>query len=294
MVSKRQAFDVQSDRNRKGSLEKEGTGEEPERAKQDSNFNDFDKMREESSFAVGQTWALYDTNGMPRLYARIREVSVPGFGLSVTWLEPDPDDEEEIKRRAKELPVSIGKFRLGKNGSIKDQRRFSHVVHCNEGSSAGKFSIYPRKGETWAVFKGRYKSLLENWEIDWSADLDSHSKYQYAFVEILSEHEHGSTPVGFLHKAKGFLSVFCRFTEETETSYIHGNGKYQFSHRVPSFKTTGTEAKGVPRGAYELDPTALPENIKEIDVPLHLLAEPIVSNSEDNTHSQCVYLLVKE
>ncbi|ESQ41876.1 hypothetical protein EUTSA_v10015238mg [Eutrema salsugineum] len=223
---------------------------------------------------------------MPRLYAQIRKVSISSFCLSVTWLEPDPDEEEEIQ---KDLPVSIGRFRLGENEDINDRGRFSHVVHCNEGRSAGKFSIYPREGETWAVFKGRYKSLYQNWDIDWSADPDSHCKYNYAFVEILSEYDGGSSaPVGFLHKARGFPSVFCRFTEEIVKSCIRHTK--QFSHRVPSFKMTGLEAEGVPRGAYELDPKSLPENIKEIDVPLHLLTELTVSNSENNDkNSQCVH-----
>ncbi|CAH2072417.1 unnamed protein product [Thlaspi arvense] len=280
-----------------GSLAKEEAGEEPERAKQDSTFNDFDKLREEGSFAVGQTWALYDNkvDGMPRLYAQIRKVSVSGFCLSVTWLEPDPDDEDRVQKRDKELPVSVGWFKLGENKDIKDRGRFSHVVQCNEGSSADRFSVYPREGETWVVFKGRYKRPLSmNWEVDWSADPGSPCKYNYAFVQILSEYDDGSSaPVGFLHKAKGFSSVFCRFTEEVVRSYIHRADTERFSHRVPSFKMTGVEAEGVPRGSYELDPAALPENIKEIDVPLHLLAEPTVSNSEDNTHSQCVYFASK-
>ncbi|CAA7061904.1 unnamed protein product [Microthlaspi erraticum] len=288
VFSKRQAFDAQINRNRKGSLVKEEAREEPERAKQDSTFNDFDKLREGSSFAVGQTWALYDTDGMPRLYAHITKVSAPGFELSVTWLEPDPDVKEEIQRYDEDLPVSVGRFKLGKTEDIKDQRRFSHVVHCNEGSSAGTFSVYPRKGETWAIVKGRYKSICRYLDIDWSADPDSHWKYNYAFVEIVSEYPDRSlhkpkgfpgvpvVPVGFLHKAKGFSSVFCRFNKEVVPSYILRGGTEQFSHRVPSFKTTGIEAEGVPRDAYELDPAALPENIKEIDVPLHLLIEPAV------------------
>ncbi|CAN8255318.1 unnamed protein product [Cochlearia groenlandica] len=297
VFSKRRAFDLKSDINPQGSTVKEEACEEPERARYDSIFNDFDKLREESGFTVGQTWALYDDDidGMPRLYAQITKVSVPGFELGVTWLEPDPDEEEGIKHRDKDLPVSFGKFRLGKNESIKHQRRFSHVVRCSEGSSAGKFSIYPRKGETWAVFKGRSKGLC-SWDIDWSPDPVSHSKYTYAFVEIVSEYEEKSstTRVGFLHKTKRFKSVFCRFTEEIETCYIHRNDSYEFSHRVPSFKVTGTKAKGMPPwGAYELDPAALPKYIKEIDVPLHLLAEPKVFNSEDNTHTGCVYFASK-
>ncbi|KAL0709722.1 hypothetical protein Bca4012_016700 [Brassica carinata] len=301
LFSKRQTLEVQNNVNLKGSLKKEESGEEPVRAKQDSSFNDFDKLREERDFAVGQTWALYDdkVDGMPRLYAQITKVSVPGFCLSVTWLEPDPDDKEELHSYEKDLPVSVGWFKLGKSEDIKDLRRFSHLVHCNKGSSAGsRFSVYPREGETWAIFKGRYKRNSWSYrDVDWSADPGSHRKYNYAFVEIVPEEDAhiDAPPVGFLHKAKGFSSVFCRFAKEVVKSYIQCSHTEQFSHRVPSFKMAGTEAAGVlRRGAYELDPAALPENIKEIDVPSHLLEEPTVSDSEeDNKHSQCVYFASK-
>ncbi|KAJ4882516.1 hypothetical protein Rs2_32609 [Raphanus sativus] len=300
--SKRRAFGVQSNINLKGSLEKKEAREEPERANQDSTFNDFDKLREESKFDVGQTWALYDYNvdGMPRLYAQITKVSVPGFCLTVTWLEPDPDDKEKIQGYEKGLPVSVGRFKLGKTEDIKDRGRFSHLVQCSEGSSAGTFSVYPKEGETWAIFKAHITSLSSYFNHDWSAHPDSHCKYNHGFVEILSKgDDYRRVPIGFLHKAKGFSGVFCRFNKEVDKSYIKSGCTMQFSHRVPSFKTTGLEAEGVPRrGAYELDPAALPENIKEIDVPLHLLEEPTptVSNSEeenDNTHSPCVYFASK-
>ncbi|XP_010492903.2 PREDICTED: uncharacterized protein LOC104770210 [Camelina sativa] len=293
VFSKRNAFDVQN-----GSLEKEEAGEEPDRAKQVSNFNDFNKLREEGKVSVGQIWALYDdtVDGMPRLYAQIRKISVPGFDVSVTWLEPDPYEEELIQKYEKDLPVSVGRFKLGKDETIKDHTRFSHVVHCNEGTGAGKFSVYPRKGETWALFKGRHKTSYSYRDINWLADPSSPNKYQYAFVEIVSEATVPNEPepsTGFLHKAKGFSSLFCLFTEEIVTSYISRHYDYQFSHQVPSFKTTGEEAEGVPRGAYELDPAALPANLKEIDVPLHLLAEPTEPKSENNTLSQCVHFASK-
>ncbi|XP_056846701.1 uncharacterized protein LOC108816181 isoform X2 [Raphanus sativus] len=146
---------------------------------------------------------------------------------------------------------------------------------------------------------GRFKYITSSFDIDWSAHPDSHCKYNYGFVEVFSEDgDHPRVPIGFLHKAKGFSGVFCRFNEEVDMSYVLRGYPKQFSHRVPSFKTTGIEAEGVPgRGAYELDPAALPEHIKEIDVPLHLLEEPTVSNSEEgdkkNTHSQCVYFASK-
>uniref|UniRef100_A0A0D3EEA4 DUF3444 domain-containing protein n=1 Tax=Brassica oleracea var. oleracea TaxID=109376 RepID=A0A0D3EEA4_BRAOL len=294
--------ELQGNINLKGSLGKKVVREEPERSKHDSTFNDFDKPREEIKFAVGQTWALYDdkVDGMPRLYAQITKVSVPGFCLSVTWLEPDPDPKEEIQGYEKGLPVSVGRFKLGKTEDIKDRGRFSHLVQCKEGSSAGTFSVYPKEGETWAIFKAHITSLSSYRNHDWSAHPDSHSKYNYAFVKIWSkDDDYPRVPIGFLHKAKGFSGVFCRFNKEVDKSYIKRGFTEQFSHRVPSFKTTGIEAEGVPRrGAYELDPAALPENIKEIDVPLHLLEEPspTVSNheeEEDSTHSQCVYFASK-
>ncbi|ESQ41881.1 hypothetical protein EUTSA_v10015592mg [Eutrema salsugineum] len=196
----------------------------------DPKFNDFDKVREDANFGVGQTWALYDTaDGMPRLYAQIRKVLAPSFGLRITYLEPDPVDEKELLWFEEDLPVSAGKFRLGKNENTKDRSRFSHLIQCNEGTNTGHFTISPRKGETWALFK--------NWDIKWSSEPDSHRKYEYEFVEVLSD---------YADRAGVFVA---------------------YLYRVPSFKLTGTEGKGVPKDAYELDQTALPETIEEFIVP---------------------------
>ncbi|CAA0403485.1 unnamed protein product [Arabidopsis thaliana] len=238
-------------------------------------FNDFSKLREEANFKVGQTWALYDTmDGMPRLYAQIRKVSAPCFGLMITYLEPDSNDEKELQWFEKDLPVSVGNFRLGENKSTKDRSIFSHVIHCNERSNAScfsitcrfistyHFSVSPRNGETWALFK--------NWDIKWSLKPDSHRKYEYEFVKILSDYaDETGVYVAYLHKAKGFASVFFRMGRGYEGIFrILPQSLYRFSHRIPSFKLTGIEGKGVPKDAYELDKAALPETIEEFIVPL--------------------------
>ncbi|KAG7551151.1 hypothetical protein ISN45_Aa06g018530 [Arabidopsis thaliana x Arabidopsis arenosa] len=243
-------------------------------------FNDFDKLREEVNFEVGQTWAVYDTvDGMPRLYAQIRKVLAPCFELRITYLEPDPNGEKELQWFEEDLPVSVGMFRLGENKSTQDRSIFSHVIHCNERSNTlcfsvtcrfiktCHFSVSPRKGETWALFK--------NWDIKWSSEPDSHRKYEYEFVEILSDYsDEGGVYVAYLHKAKGFASVFFRMGTGYEGIFrILPQSLYRFSHRVPSFKLTGIEGKGMPKDAYELDKAALPETIEEIIVP---------SNSESN------------
>ncbi|ESQ41878.1 hypothetical protein EUTSA_v10013076mg [Eutrema salsugineum] len=227
-------------------------------------FNDFEKLREEVNFAVGQTWALYDkVDGMPRLYAQIRKVSAPSFGLRITYLEPDPDDEKEIQWFEEDLPVSAGKFRLGRNQNTKDRSIFSHLIQCNVGTNTGHFVISPRKGETWALFK--------NWDMKWSSEPDSHRKYEYEFVEILSDYtDEAGVSVAYLHKAKGFASVFFRMgTDNADIFHILPHSLYRFSHKAPSFKLNGVEGKGLPKDAYELDQAALPEPIEEVIVPFY-------------------------
>ncbi|ESQ41880.1 hypothetical protein EUTSA_v10015337mg [Eutrema salsugineum] len=241
----------------------------------DPKFNDFDKVREDANFAVGQTWALYGTaDGMPRLYAQIRKVLAPSFGLRITYLEPDPVDEKELLWFEEDLPVSVGKFRFGKNQNTRDCSRFSHLIQCNEGSKTGHFTVTPRTGETWALFK--------NWDMKWSSEPESHRKHEYEFVEIFSDYADGTGIfVAYLHKAKGFASVFFRMgTDNADIFRILPHSLYRFSHKVPSFKLNGVE--GVPKDAYELDQAALPETIEEVIVP---------SNSESKRKSkpQAIY-----
>ncbi|CAN6806232.1 unnamed protein product [Brassica oleracea] len=219
-------------------------------------FNDFEKLRENANYAAGETWALYDTaDGMPREYAKIRRVSAPSFGLRITYLEPDPDNEKEIQWFEQDLPVSVGKFRLGSSENTKDRSRFSHPIQiqCNEGgTNSGHFTVSPRKGETWALFK--------NWDIiKWSSEPDSHRSFEYEFVQILSDYADGAgVYVSYLHKAKGFASVFFRVgTGPEDILLILAHSLYRFSHRIPSFKLTGFKGKD----AYELDQAALPKTI---------------------------------
>ena len=72
--------------------------------------------------------------------------------------------------------------------------------------------------------------------------------------------------VAFLHKAKGYASVFFRMgTGHADIFRILPHRLYRFSHSVPFFKLTGIE--GVPKDAYELDKAALPETIEDTIVP---------------------------
>ncbi|PRQ42028.1 putative DnaJ domain-containing protein [Rosa chinensis] len=188
-----------------------------------------------SIFKANQTWALFDdeADGMPRYYAFVKKVlHTPGFKLKIIWLDANPDN--------------------------RDHRMFSHQVHCRKGRGKSSFLVYPRKGETWALYK--------NWDIGWSSEPEKHIPYKYEFVEVLSDFvDDIGTEVASLAKVKGFVSLFEQKKQSGDILHrIPPNELYRFSHRIPSFKMTGNERDDVPKGSFELDPASLPTNLDEL------------------------------
>ncbi|XP_065863545.1 uncharacterized protein [Euphorbia lathyris] len=239
-------------------------------------FNDFEEGKSTGSFSVGEVWALYDTLGaMPRFYARIRKVISPNkFKLRMTWLEPVPDNEDETQWVNKGLPVSCGKFRDGVSETTEERLMFSHKVSWEKGTEKDMYKIFPRKGETWAIIK--------NWSLKWKSQSEPFEKFEYEFVEILSEYTEGvGVTVAYLGKLKGFVCVFCRISKEGNATFQIPHGElYRFSHMIPSFKLTDKEKQGVPKGSFELDPASLPTNIEEVAVPKEFVVE--VDNNHHN------------
>ncbi|XP_076924506.1 uncharacterized protein LOC143586974 [Bidens hawaiensis] len=222
----------------------------------DQDFINFDKVKEEHCFAVDQIWACYDSiDGMPRFYAHINKI-YSNFKLRFTWLEPDPDDDLEIKWAENGLPVACGAFVHGETEETRDRLMFSHQIIYNK-KTGSKFScvISPHKGEIWALYK--------DWDINWRFDSKSQKKFKYDIVEILSVND-DCVYVGFLLKVKGFVSVFKRIIRARDADHtIASNERFRFSHRVPSAKLTGTERAGVPLGSFELDMASLPGDFED-------------------------------
>nr|XP_017222956.1 PREDICTED: uncharacterized protein LOC108199582 isoform X1 [Daucus carota subsp. sativus] len=219
----------------------------------DPDFSDFDKNREEKRFAAGQIWAVYDTlDTLPRFYTQIVKVLRPNFKLRIIWLEPDLDDNDEIKWAEEGLPIACGKFRPGSIENTENHLMFSHVVSWDKGIRRNTFKIYPKKGDTWALFK--------SWNINWSSDPESHRKYEYEFVEVLSNYANGTAiSVAYLGKVKGYVCLFCRAKQEgVDTFEIEPTELFRFSHKIPSFRITGKDRKGIPLEFFELDPAGLP------------------------------------
>ncbi|XP_059302422.1 uncharacterized protein LOC132054428 [Lycium ferocissimum] len=244
----------------------------------DPEFSDFDKLKAQNCFAIDQIWACYDTaDSMPRFYAHIRKVYSPEFKVMFTWLEAHPEDQRGRAWVTAELPVGCGKFRRGSTEFTSDRLTFSHQVQCEMGKR-GLYIVYPRKGETWALFK--------DWDISWGSDPDNHRKYKYEIVEILSDYVVDvGVQVGYLDKMTRFVSLFKR-TRLTEVGsfFVKPNELYKFSHRIPSFKMTGTEGEGVPAGSFELDPASLPVNPDDIWYPEKVMQDNRAANSEPREH----------
>lgn len=224
-------------------------------------FNDFDKDRTESQFAVDQIWAAYDTDGcMPRYYARIRKIIPDQSKWDVTWLEPcpDSDNQDEVDWVEEELPFACGNFKKGSRGEV-DFCSFSYLVCWEKGRDRGRYKIYPRKGDIWALFK--------DWSMKWSSNPDMHREYKFEVVEVLSDYDKETgLKVARLVKLKGFVSLFHRTRNKEKDSFQILPGELlRFSHRIPSYRMTGKERADVPKGSYELDPASLPSDIEEVE-----------------------------
>lgn len=228
----------------------------------DPDFSDFDKLRDESHFRVDQFWACYDDtfDGMPRYYAKVMKVSDSPFELRIRWLEAVPISDAYKRWVDEGLPVGCGSFKLvGKNEKVSGSLSFSHKVHCEMGKKKGSHFIYPREGEVWALFR--------DWDISLSSNHEAPKDFRYEVVEVLSDFDAGSgIEVCYLNKVAGFVSLFRR-ASETNSFVIEPTELYKFSHCVPSFKMTGTERQGVPKGSLELDPAALPMNPDDLYFP---------------------------
>ncbi|KAM3378260.1 putative protein isoform X1 [Capsicum galapagoense] len=240
----------------------------------DPEFSVFDKHKAQNCFETDQIWACYDaTDGMPRFYAHIRKVYGPEFRVMFSWLEAHPEDQSGRAWVSAELPVGCGKFKRGSTEFTSDRLTFSHQVQC-EMDKRVLYIVYPRKGETWALFKG--------WDISWSSDPENHRKYKYEIVEIMSDYvEDVGVLVCYLDKLTKFVSLFQRSRPAgVGTFFIKRNELYKFSHRIPSFKMNGTEREGVPAGSFELDPASLPLNPDDIWYPGKVTEDSKAANFE--------------
>ncbi|CAI9091286.1 OLC1v1026263C1 [Oldenlandia corymbosa var. corymbosa] len=204
---------------------------------------------------VGETWACFDAKDkMPRTYARVTKVINNGgeIRLEVVWLKPCPVLRGEEEWVDAGLPVTCGKFEKGRS-SVESLNIFSHPKVC---ALHHPWIIYPRAGETWAVYK--------DWDVvEWVSDRELHRHCEYEIVEILPHSRGVSSSSGIrvahLDKITGSMNSYKRRSNNDEDTFlIKHSCLYRFSHAVPSVKTIRNDGNGIPEITFELDLNCLP------------------------------------
>ncbi|OVA09555.1 DnaJ domain [Macleaya cordata] len=254
----------------------------------DPDFHDFDRDRSERSFGDNQVWAAYDDDdGMPRYYAMIHNVmSLNPFKMRISWLNSKTNTElGPLNWIGSGFSKTCGDFRVGKYEINSSLNSFSHKVRWTKGTR-GAVRIFPRKGDVWAVYR--------NWSPDWNELTPDEVIHKYDMVEVLEDYneDHGVS-VTPLVKVAGFKTVFHRHLDPREVRRIPREEMFRFSHQVPSYLLTGSEAQSAPKGCRELDPAATPVELlqviteaKEEDVVEIAEEEIIVGAKEEKNIAQ--------
>ncbi|WCJ23564.1 DNAJ heat shock N-terminal domain-containing protein [Euphorbia peplus] len=219
----------------------------------DAEFFDFDAVKANEKFEVGQIWSLYcDEDSLPKYYARITKVAPPqqGFKVGLRWLASSKLPDNAIQWNDPLMPICCGSFEPRKaegQQTYTTTVSFSHQVSASTGNKR-EYAIMPKKGQVWALYK--------NWAANMSLrDLEN---CEYDVVEVLEENSF-RIKVLFLEKVDGFKSVFKAQRKEGSpvTTDVFIVELLRFSHQIPAFRLT-TEENGSLKGFWELDPAALP------------------------------------
>ncbi|XP_010929658.1 uncharacterized protein [Elaeis guineensis] len=193
----------------------------------------------------GQIWALPDeSDGHPRVYARVEKIDADKGTAEVTLLVPHPVSEDEKRWAEEGVPAACGMFRPGKSSILVALAAFSHRMVVEEESTGEAdalnnfYKIYPRKGEVWAVY--------QRWD-------KGKKNLVYRLVEVLSgfTEEEGVT-VAALSWVEGLEDVFQRQVVEgfELVKTLSRKELLRFSHQAVAFKMTEDGGNDGRRGRW--------------------------------------------
>ncbi|XP_020227013.1 uncharacterized protein LOC109808423 [Cajanus cajan] len=240
----------------------------------DPDFHDFFKDRTERSFDKNQVWAVYDNDdGMPRCYAMIHNIiSLNPFMMQISWLNPNTNSElGPLNWVASGFSKTCGDFRMSRHELCSSTNFFSHKVRWRPGTD-GAISIYPRKGDVWAIYR--------NWSPDWNELTEDEIIRKFDVVEVLEDFFEGhGIDVIPLVKVAGYKTVFHHHLDPSEIRIIPREEMFRFSHQIPSHLLTGQEAPDAPKGCRVLDPAATPLELLQV---IEVVKEEDMANNEDS------------
>jgi hypothetical protein len=173
-----------------------------------------------------------------------------GFKLWLRWLTPCSLPKTVIQWQDKKMPTCCGRFKA-KNGKLNyysSTTSFSHRLAVEFDGKRNEYTILPRKGEVWALYKNWFPEIKHS-------DLEN---CEYDVVEVLDQNDL-QIKVSLLERVSGFNSVFKTklIGLSAHTQEVLCTELIRFSHQIPACQLT-EERGGSLRGFWELDPAALP------------------------------------
>nr|KYP54719.1 Chaperone protein dnaJ [Cajanus cajan] len=198
----------------------------------DPDFHDFFKDRTERSFDKNQVWAVYDNDD-----------GMPRCYAMIHNI------------------ISLNPFMMQISW-----------LNPNTNSTDGAISIYPRKGDVWAIYR--------NWSPDWNELTEDEIIRKFDVVEVLEDFFEGhGIDVIPLVKVAGYKTVFHHHLDPSEIRIIPREEMFRFSHQIPSHLLTGQEAPDAPKGCRVLDPAATPLELLQV---IEVVKEEDMANNEDS------------
>ncbi|CAM6071664.1 unnamed protein product [Sphagnum tenellum] len=209
----------------------------------DPDFHDFDADRTETNIKAGDFWAVYDDHdSMPRFYCRIDRVQLHPFRVDCHWLESVNHQRRVITGvNFRKVSPGVGEFKIAKAVDFNGINMFSHLMPVETTASKRLFTVYPKTGEVWAMYR---MPLLKSGAQD---------KLQYEMAEIQTDFSVVAGVVGIvsLIKLDNFKTIWRPVGPVTQVQDL-----WRFSHRVPSFQLKGDESPGLAEDCWELDPAS--------------------------------------
>ncbi|XP_038989363.1 uncharacterized protein LOC103708060 isoform X1 [Phoenix dactylifera] len=196
----------------------------------------------------GQIWALPDeSDGHPRVYARVEKIDADKGTAEVTLLVPHPVSDDERRWVEEGVPAACGMFRPGKSSILVALAAFSHRMVVEEEESSGEpgssdkfYKIFPRKGEVWAVY--------QRWD-------KGKKNLVFRLVEVVSGFtvDEGVT-VAALSWVEGSDAVFQRQVVEgfELVKTLSRKELLRFSHQAVACKETEDEIDGGRSGRWNV------------------------------------------
>ena len=221
----------------------------------DTQFYNFDDGRSQKKFQVGQIWAFYcDEDALPKYYGEIMKIRKrPSFELHIMWLVSSWLPDNTIRWEDKSMLISCGRFRQSGNSMVYENpsAALSHQVSVNFDINSLEYSIFPRKGQVWALYR------------KWTPKIKCTNlrNCEYDIVEIVHETADW-IDVLVMEIVSGYKSVFKAKTLDGSviTMRVPQAQLLRFSHQIPEFKLI-KEEHGKLKGFWELDLGAVPVHL---------------------------------